>query len=77
MVMSGSLDESDMSWRQMTPRQELRNALYLNSGASRMLEAARQFHIDSTDWTWNPRLADFDNDGFVDLFVTTGVCATR
>jgi hypothetical protein len=38
-----------------------------------MYEAARQFRIDSTDWTWTPRLADFDNDGFVDLFVTTGV----
>ena len=43
-----------------------------------MFEAARQFRVDSTDWTWTPRLADFDNDGFVDLFVTTGMsCAIR
>jgi hypothetical protein len=37
------------------------------------LEAARLFGAGSTDWTWNPRLADFDNDGFVDLFITTGM----
>jgi len=28
--------------------------------------------ISSTDWSWGPLLADFDNDGWKDLFVSNG-----
>jgi hypothetical protein len=28
--------------------------------------------ISNTDWSWCPLLADFDNDGYKDLFVTNG-----
>jgi hypothetical protein len=72
IVMSGSLDDEAIT-EYLEPRQELRNVLLLNHGADRPCEAARQFGIDRTDWTWNPRLADFDNDGFLDLFITTGM----
>ena len=29
-------------------------------------------NISSTDWSWAPLFADFDNDGYKDLFVTNG-----
>ena len=29
--------------------------------------------ISRTDWSWAPLLADFDNDGLKDLYVTNGI----
>ena len=56
-----------------TPRQYMRNALYLNSGAGRFMEAAFLADLSSTDWTWAVKFADLDCDGHVDLFVTNGM----
>jgi hypothetical protein len=72
VVMSGAGEDADvLGYHGLA--QEMRNMLFLNSGAGRMFEAARQYGVESTDWTWNPRLADFDNDGFLDLFASTGM----
>jgi hypothetical protein len=50
-----------------------RNALYINTGTGRCLEAAFLAGLAATDWTWSPRFEDLDNDGRLDLFVTTGM----
>ncbi len=34
---------------------------------------ARLAGISQTDWSWAPLLADFDNDGWKDLFITNGL----
>ena len=49
-----------------------RNALYLNTGTGRCLEAAYLAGIAATNWTWSPRFEDLDNDGRLDLFITNG-----
>ena len=51
----------------------LHNALYLNTGTGRCLEAAYLTGLSATDWTWSLRFEDLDNDGFVDLHVTNGM----
>jgi hypothetical protein len=71
-IMSGAQETDPAIVNYSTPRQELRNALYLNVGGPRLIEAARQFGVERSNWTWTPRLADLDNDGFLDLYVTTG-----
>lgn len=48
------------------------NALFLNAGIGRSLEAAHLTGLAATDWTWSPRFEDLDNDGWLDLFVTNG-----
>jgi hypothetical protein len=56
----------------LAPQYE-RNALLLDTGTGRYLEAAQMAGIAATGWTWSPRLEDLDNDGRVDLFVTNGM----
>ena len=56
-----------------TPRQYMRNAVYLNTGTSRFMEVAYLTGLAETDWTWTVRFADWDEDGWVDAFVTNGM----
>jgi hypothetical protein len=53
--------------------QVMQNALYINTGTGRCLEAACLAGVAATDWTWSVRLEDLDNDGRLDLFVTNGM----
>ncbi len=51
----------------------LHNAIYLNTGTGRMLEAAYLMGLAHTDWTWSVRFEDLDNDGRLDAHVTNGM----
>jgi hypothetical protein len=53
--------------------QYMQNTLHINRGGANFSEVAHQSGIAATDWSWSPLLADFDNDGFNDLFVTNGI----
>lgn len=72
-VMAGETSKTGWFLEVPEPRQYVRNALYLNTGAGRMMEAAYQAGFAATDWTWGPRLEDFDNDGRVDVFIANGM----
>jgi hypothetical protein len=49
------------------------NALQLNRGAGRFSDIAFLAGVAATDWSWAPLLADLDNDGRKDLFITSGI----
>jgi hypothetical protein len=49
-----------------------RNTLQLNRGNGIFSEIGFLSGVSSTDWSWAPLLADYDNDGDKDLFVTNG-----
>ncbi len=53
--------------------QYLSNTLQINNGKGLFSEVGQLAGIHKTDWSWAPLLADFDNDGFKDLFVTNGI----
>lgn len=54
--------------------QYTRNMLQLNTyGGMHLSEIGLMAGIAATDWSWSPLLADFNNDGIPDLFVTSGV----
>lgn len=56
-----------------TAPQYMRSVLLLNTGRGTFGEVACWAGVDATDWTWSPRLEDFDNDGWTDLHVTNGM----
>ena len=54
--------------------QYARNCLQLNTGAGKKFsDIALYAGIAATDWSWSPLIADFDNDGIKDLFVSNGI----
>jgi hypothetical protein len=48
------------------------NVLQLNTGNDRFSEIAYHAGVAETDWSWAPLIADFDNDGWKDIYVTNG-----
>ena len=53
------------------------NTLQINqgnfSGTPQFSDVAQMAGVSSTDWSWSNVLADFDNDGYKDVYVTNGL----
>lgn len=65
-------DKYQLSLKMGYEPQFSRNTLQLNRGNGKFSEIAFLSGVSSTDWSWSPLLADYDNDGDKDLFVTNG-----
>lgn len=71
-------DKFELAQRQGYKAQFIQNSLQLNNGSAASVgdlpfsEVGYYAGISATDWSWTPLLADFDNDGDNDLYVTNG-----
>ena len=53
--------------------QYMHNMLQVNNGNGTYREISKMARVSETDWSWSCLFADFDLDGYNDLFVTNGV----
>lgn len=72
MFSSTGYDRFWLNRRMHYQDQYTRNVLQLNNGNGTYSDIGYLTGIYATDWSWSCLLADFDNDGYRDLFVTNG-----
>ncbi len=53
--------------------QYMSNVLQLNNGQGFFSDIAQMAGVASTDWSWSVLMADYDLDGYKDLYVTNGI----
>jgi enediyne biosynthesis protein E4 len=49
------------------------NCLQVNNGDNTFSETAFSSGVGATDWSWGALIADLDNDGWKDIYVTNGI----
>lgn len=55
-------------------QQYSKNCLQRNNGGGvSFSEISLSAGVSATDWSWSPLFADFDNDGYKDLFISSGI----
>lgn len=77
LMAPDNYDKFDLSVRSGFHYQYMRNMLQLNNGNSRngeptFSEIGQVSGISNTDWSWAALFADYDNDGWKDLYITNG-----
>ncbi|HEU5289664.1 MAG TPA: VCBS repeat-containing protein, partial [Cyclobacteriaceae bacterium] len=72
MFSNTGYDRFMNSLRMKYQPQYIRNVFQRNNGNNTFSDIGYLSGIYATDWSWSPLLADFDNDGLRDIFISNG-----
>ncbi len=72
LLSPDNYDKFDLNVRSGFHYQYMRNMLQVNNGNGSFSEIGQLAGISNTDWSWSALWADYDNNGWKDLFVTNG-----
>lgn len=72
LLAPDNLDKFKLNVRSGFYYQYMRNMLQLNNGNGSFSETGQVAGISNTDWSWSALFADYDNDGWKDLFISNG-----
>lgn len=73
IIPSTSYDKFNLTLKKGYLPQYSRNALQINNGNGTFSEIGQLLGVHNTDWSWAPLIADFDNDGDRDFFMSNGL----
>jgi hypothetical protein len=71
-MMGNTYDEFQQNIHYGYEPQYVRNTLQLNNGNGSFSEIGQLAGVHATEWSWAPLFADFDNNGWKDLFISNG-----
>lgn len=77
LMAPDNYDKYNLSVASGFHHQNMRNMLQISNGEGRegipsYREEGQMAGISNTDWSWSPLFADYDNDGWKDLYITNG-----
>ena len=81
LMAPDNYDKFDLAVASGFHYQHMRNMLQISNGNDRgagpaiptYREEGQLAGISNTDWSWSPLFADYDNDGWKDLYITNGI----
>ncbi|MBU1822437.1 MAG: VCBS repeat-containing protein, partial [Bacteroidetes bacterium] len=72
LMAPDNYEKFDLNVRLGFNHQYMRNMLHINDGNGSFREIGQLAGVSNTDWSWSALFADFDNNGWKDLYITNG-----
>lgn len=72
LMAPDNYEKFDLNVRLGFNHQYMRNMLHINDGNGTFREVGQLAGVSNTDWSWSALFADFDNNGWKDLYITNG-----
>ncbi len=72
LLPADNFDKFDLNVKSGFYYQYMRNMLQINNGNGTFSEIGQSGQVSNSDWSWSALLADYNNDGRKDLYITNG-----